>query len=616
MTQLLATELLTSAHRPARKPPRLWAWLGVGIGLAAAGGVVWVLLWVQHMATAASWWSFGLAAALALWLAFGLWAWRFVRWVARLAFLILWTLACGLAAAALYLSGQTWPAIAALGVWAMTTAFVLGLALLRALLSLSGGPIAVARTVLEEAVRMKIALLFIVLLVLLIPVLPALLDPKELLQYREQFFLSWSIAGVSLMLSLMTVFLACGTVASDLTKRHVFLSLTKPLSRADYLFGKWLGIVTLNLLLLTVAGAGIYTFAKVLERSGTHKDEQDRLAVAQQVLTARVAAPPVTPPGMDTAALFQQRLQQLRSDFPGEYDRPTPQQEQNIRTAVVVSWFTIGPRRAQSYAFTGLTPATHVTDWLQLRLKPQAGQEPPDGLVSLALRVGGEIYRIVRIPPRVVSVIPIPSSRVDASGNLLIDIANLDSDTQPAYGSVSFSLDRGMEILYRVGGFEGNLTRALLVIAIRLAFLAMLGVVAATFLDFSVATLLCLLVFAAASGSGFLEQALLDFVRLPRADLPIWARVANTLGLMWQNLSQGQVWDALKIPIRLVGQTFLLLIPSLGQYSPRSLVSEGRLISWNMLASALFWVGFIWTGATGCIGYFLFARRELARVTV
>ena len=502
------------------------------------------------------------------------------------------------------------------GVWAMSTAFMLGLVLLYAVLSIGSGFMAVALATLQEAARLKVARLFILLTLFVVASLPILLDPKELLQYRMQFFLSWAIAAVSLKLSLMTIFLACGTVANDLTKRQIFLSLTKPLSRAEYLFGKWLGIVALNLLLLTVAGAGIYTFAKMLENSGTHKDDQDRLAVADQVLTARVAAPPITPPGMDAAALFDQRLQQLRADFPGEYDPLTPQQEQNIRTAVIVSWYTIGPRRAQSYAFTGLTPATQVTDWLQLRLKPQAGQEPPDGLVSLALRVGGEIYRVVRIPPRVVSVIPIPSSRVDPNGILLVDIANLDSDTQPAYGSVSFSLDRGVEILYRVGGFEANLTRALLVIAIRLAFLAILGVVAATVLDFSVATLFCLLVFAAASASGFLEQALLDFVRLPRADLPLWSRVANIIGLIWQHLAQGEFWDALKIPIRLVGQTFLVLVPSLGQYSPRALVSEGRLISWNMLTSALFWVGFVWTGATGCIGYFLFTRRELARVTV
>lgn len=616
MTQLLATELLSAGGAPARKPPRLRNWLALGIALAVAGAVVGLLLFIQHWAAAFSWWCFGLAAALAVWLAYGLWAWRCLRWVSRLAFLILWTLATALAAAALYLSGQYWPAIAALGAWAMTTAFVLGLALLRAAFCLLGGPIAVARALLEEAVRMKIAVLFIILLVLLVPVLPALLDPKELLQYREQFFLSWSIAAVSLMLGLMTVFLACGTVANDLTGRQIFLSLTKPLSRAQYLFGKWLGIVALNLLLLAVAGAGIYSFAKILQNSGTHQGEQDRLAVAEQVLTARVAAPPLTPPGMDPAALFEQRLQQLRADFPGEYDQLTPRQEQNIRTAVIVAWFTVGPRRSQTYAFAGLTPATRLTDYLQLRLKPQVGNDPPDGLVSLALRVGGEMYRIVRIPPRVVSVIPIPSSRVDPNGRLLVDIANLDSDTRPAYGSVSFSLDRGIEILYRVGGFEANLARALLVIAVRLAFLAMLGLVAATVLDFSVATLLCLLVFAAASASTFLQQALLDFVRLPRADLPLWDRAANTLALFWQTLAQGEFWNALKIPIRLVGQLFLWLVPSLGQYSPRALLSEGRLISWNMLGSAVFWVGFVWTGACGALGYLLFTRRELARVTV
>ena len=55
------------------------------------------------------------------------------------------------------------------------------------------------------------------------------------------------------------------------------------------------------------------------------------------------------------------------------------------------------------------------------------------------------------------------------------------------------------EIMWQASSFESNFARAMIVNWVKLAFLAMLGVVASTFLSFPVAMLLAFTVFAGGS---------------------------------------------------------------------------------------------------------------------
>lgn len=102
------------------------------------------------------------------------------------------------------------------GVTGMAVASVLGLAAIRGLLAGSTGIAGVARAVIDEAVRMRAALVLLVLLVLLIPTLPLVLDHDERLEYRVQFLLAWALGGTGLILSLLTIFLACGSICGDI----------------------------------------------------------------------------------------------------------------------------------------------------------------------------------------------------------------------------------------------------------------------------------------------------------------------------------------------------------------------------------------------------------------
>ena len=173
-----------------------------------------------------------------------------------------------------------------------------------------------------------------------------------------------------------------------------------------------------------------------------------------------------------------------------------------------------------------------------------------------------------------------------------------------------------MELLYQVGQFEPNLVRALGLIWLRLCFLAMIGLAAGSVLGFHVACLLCLLVYITASANAFLAESMQYYVTIPRTEMSLVDMVLWWPQIFIERLLQGEVWGAIKVVIRLIGNTFVVLVPSFSKYNPVPLIADGRHVAFGVLGDAVVWVGLIWTGSCAAIGWLLLRVRELARVTV
>jgi len=341
--------------------------------------------------------------------------------------------------------------------------------------------------------------------------------------------------------------------------------------------------------------------------------------VRRQVLVARVAEDPKPPPEIDFDALFKQRLDQLRDEFPGEYNNLTPQQAGGIHAALIARWRTIGPASSQEYLFTGLGDAKRYGDAVQLKVRPYATADPSDRLVFLAMRINRHLFDnpVLQFTQDEFRTLSVPTDWIDGQGQLLVEIANLDNPRQPHTGSVTFMYQHALEVFYRVGDFGPNLVRSLMIVWLRLAFLAMLGLTMATSLDFPVASLACLLIYVGASASGFFQESLQSFARVRMEDtLSDWQRFTGLLAMFWQRLIEGHLWEATKVPIRLIGEVFLAIVPSFGRYNPTPLVAKGLLVSWALTGQAALMIGVVWTGVCGWVGCWLMHRRELARVTV
>lgn len=611
-----------------KRPRPLFWWIALAVvGLASAG--LWFLLTAQGADTLGAVVKLLGAAVGFVWLLAGLIWWSEVGWVAKITRLILLTAGLGLLAGFCLSLGYRPAAIVFAGVWGMSAVFIVGLELLRLAFSPGWAVLGVARTLLDEAIRMKMALIFVVGIVLLVPFLSAAGGDETRLQYRLESFLTYALMVITTLLSAMTVLLAVRTVSGELTDRQAYLTLTKPVSRSGYLAGKWIGIMGLNLLLLAVSGVGVYAFVKVLAQEPA-MDASDYIAVREQVLTARASAAPEPVDSVTLQIDFEKRLEELRQRgadpmIYGNVGDPITQVDQATRQAIQVDamrqWLTVAPRNRTTYRFSGLEKARDAGPSIQLKFSPKAATAAGDNMVRLAFRVNDRPYADPRtgqpLPPVRNSTFHtayILSEDIRDDGTLDLTIINTGADV--GQSSVSFKPGEGLEIFYKVGSFEGNLAKGLLVMWVRLGFLAALGLAAATFLGFPVACLLCFLIFFAAVGSDYLNESLSSYASIPRDEVPWWDKIWLTVGKFITQVKAGEYFDAFKLVVRVIGEAFTFVVPPMSRYSPTPLIAYGRAVEPSMLLGVLVRIGLVSTGVVAVFAAVVFRRREIARVTV
>ena len=211
--------------------------------------------------------------------------------------------------------------------------------------------LAIARNVLNEAVRMKISVVFIVLLLLLMALIPNSLTEDQPLRYRVQQWLSYGLGFSYAVLALLTVFLSVATVTFEQRDKIIWQTATKPVASWQYVLGKWLGVMTLNLVLLSVASGGVYIFTEYLRHQpaegesayyvdlrGNHTGVPDRQAsldrriLERQVLVARVGIRPE--PQRPTDLRLDIAVQQTLA----EQENPPPGEAKRIREEMLTKW--------------------------------------------------------------------------------------------------------------------------------------------------------------------------------------------------------------------------------------------------------------------------------------
>lgn len=467
-----------------------------------------------------------------------------------------------------YLMASTLLLIAAL--WLLA-----GQSLLMGILAWGGAGTSVARTLVREVVRSRGLLLPVALLLGVLAVLPALLDTAAPLRYRIQSYLSYAYTLTALLLSLLTILIACQSTAGDLHQRSSGPLFAKPLRRGAYIAGKWLGIIALDALVLAACGAVTYLASTRWLATGEAMDEYDRRAVAEQVLTARRAVLPQEPP--DIESQVQQRYRDLLAANPAwlaQRGGDTVVLEE-IRQQVRLARRSIAPLARQTFVFEGLAEVTRRQEAFQLRYKIDAAPRSAGHTVDLGLILNGTPLPL-HAGTRGAQVLTLPAPLVDKEGRLEVVVVNIDPFNQeliPA-GAVTFSGKEGFQVLYRVDTFGANFWRGMTLLWIRLAFLAILGIAATTFLSFPVACTFCLSACVVLAGAG----QVVDGVQLaPLASI----------------LSHPSSFTLPDIPGRL---------------------ADGRLISGDELLAHLLRIGGIWTLGCGVLGWCILRRREIARV--
>src|SRR5262249_32782404 len=133
-----------------------------------------------------------------------------------------------------------------LGCTALTAAFT---ALVQALRLAFSGPhpvLAIARNMIAEAVRMKISLVFIIILIFALAALPGTLSQDTPLRYRVQAFLQYGTGGAYWIIAILILFFSAASVSFEQRDRQIWQTMTKPVAPWQYILGKWLGACGLS----------------------------------------------------------------------------------------------------------------------------------------------------------------------------------------------------------------------------------------------------------------------------------------------------------------------------------------------------------------------------------
>ena len=145
---------------------------------------------------------------------------------------------------------------------------------------------AVAHNTISQALRMKVSLLVILLLLILLPMLGSDSEGDGTLKGKLQTFVSYGLSLTSVLLCALSIAISIFCITDDIKRRRIYLVATKPIRRSQILIGKFLGLSLLNLFLLTVYASIIYGATLLLPIINKSNDEE--IAIAQrQFFTAR-----------------------------------------------------------------------------------------------------------------------------------------------------------------------------------------------------------------------------------------------------------------------------------------------------------------------------------------
>ena len=516
------------------------------------------------------------------------------------------------------LAGSSYDVIGsiAVGMIILTLSFMVLLRASSLVLSYSHPVPAIARNVLAEAIRMKISLVFIVMLFFVLAALPMLLNDEQALRGRVQNFLQYSSGFTFLFISMLVVFFGAATVSYEQREKMIWQTMTKPVAAWQYLLGKWLGVVMLAAILLTVSATGVFLFTEYL-RNQTAIGEvepykamdgasitEDRLILETQVLTSRESVRPSLPFSMDDQ-VFEQALDGLilreRQSNPGY--NPDFAERQAMKSKLfqdeITQYLSIDPlaEKQEEFVFYGLGAAKRLNLPLTLRYKINAEGNRPDmfyiltfgfddGTVLPPRRTGLGFSHTMTLSPEFINANG--QIRLQIFNGQLLPSADGNFDIETNINTFTIPPD-GLEISYSVGGYRANFVRVFFVLWVKLAMLAMLAIWASTFASFPVACLIAGGLFFIGESAGFVQDA-----------LPGWGKVDadGDPSIFHTVIYHFADW---------ISSVFAVY----NDLKPTARLTEGRALSWASVSKGIMALGGI-AMVFYLAGIVIFRRRQLA----
>jgi hypothetical protein len=442
---------------------------------------------------------------------------------------------------------------------------------------------------------MKIAVVFIILLIVLLPAMGVSMTGDGTLKGRLQTFVSYGFSLTSFLLSLLTIVVSVYSLTSDIQQRQIYTVLTKPIRRFQLLLGKLLGIILLDVALLVLFSAVIY--AVIIYTPKFYRASQaERAQADNEFFTARAG---LIPPEVDVKQEVKDTYNRLEKtgQLPlGVSDNKVSRENyiEGLTQSIKLGKRAVAVGHELVWEFNNVKPLG-PNQSLFIRFKYDVSVNPPDLQVfgkwfagddrqlKYGAKVQTPIYTFDRKDLiRTFYEIEVPADSVAEDGYLAVGFFNVPLNNTV----VIFPPEDGLEVLYKADTFTANFLRAVLLILFRLIFLACLGILASTFLSFPVAILFCLAIFFTGTISGFCLESF-DYLN--------------------RNLSS--VYSYTVRPI-------VQLLPHFDKFSPTKFLVPARLLSWSLLAKVVFSLICIKAVLLWLAALLIFSYKEIAKVIV
>lgn len=462
---------------------------------------------------------------------------------------------------------------------------------------------AIARLMIAEGIRMKIALVFLVLIAAVVLGLPFSIRGDSSLTGAVQSFMSYGLSATAVLLSLLTIFMS-RSLSDELVTQQIFLTVTKPIPRWQYVIGKWLGITILNVAFLVCSGLTVYGMVHYIRRTHPPIDERyDEAELVNEVLVARHASK-VRPPDFreDADLEFERNLEQgLYADV---HDFSPEAEKARLAKKHEAKWRVVGPLNGRVFEFENILCDRSRGKWVQFRYKTEVTRYPPDEIFR-AYWEFGDPYKNARVYPartrHIVGrhhTIRIPADAVAEDNTLQVRFFNQNpfKNEQQAGNIIEFRKSDEVELLFIVGSFGWNLTRLLSLMLFKLAFLAAVAVLCTTVFSFPVACLTSLTVYTLAATRSFIVDAL----DMSSDDF------ANILSSAKEFFVQS---------FTIVYNMIHWLIPDFGRYDAVEVLVNGRNVGLAWVLQGFADLVLIKTVIVLGLAILLFQRREVAEVS-
>src|SRR6185503_5161493 len=147
--------------------------------------------------------------------------------------------------------------------------------------------LAIAFLTCKAAFRFRLFWVLAILLLASVVLLPLLLKDDGTARGFTQILLTYTLAVITSLLGLATLWLACGILARDIEECQIQMVAVKPIPRWQIWLGKWLGLMSLNAVLLAISGGCVFCLLQWRARQ-LPPDQQKILH--NEVLVARGSA--------------------------------------------------------------------------------------------------------------------------------------------------------------------------------------------------------------------------------------------------------------------------------------------------------------------------------------